>query len=184
MFDEKYKSEKCLWGKEPIKSVKSILKYKNSGDVLDMGVGEGRNSIFLAKQGFNVTGVDISKEAIEKFKRIADGENLKVEGIREDIRNFKFNKKYDVIISATTLHFLDEKSIKKIIEKMKAHTKLNGINLITVFTEENPHKNFSHLFKKGELKSYYPDWKIIGYKEIITPVEKHGLALIFAIRTS
>ena len=67
-FDEKYKKEKCLWGIEPTQIVKSLLKYKKLGKVLDLGAGEGRNSIFLAEKGFDVTAIDISEIGINKLK--------------------------------------------------------------------------------------------------------------------
>ena len=151
MFNEEYKKEECYWGKEPDKGVKLILKYKKSGNVLDLGCGEGRNALFLAKNGFGVTGVDISEEGIKKYEEIVKQNNLKVKGIIEDIRKFKFNNKYDIIISNATLHFLKEKEVKDIIEKIKENTKKYGLNVISVFTEENPDKNFPYLFKINEL---------------------------------
>ena len=174
MFNEEYKKEECYWGKEPDKGVKLILKYKKSGNVLDLGCGEGRNALFLAKNGFGVTGVDISEEGIKKFKEIVKQNNLKVKGIIEDIRKFKFNNKYDIIISNATLHFLKEKEVKDIIEKIKENTKKYGLNVISVFTEENPDKNFPYLFKINELRNYYDGWEILGYKEGMTEMQKHG----------
>lgn len=174
MFDKEYKEEKLYWGRKPDDIVKLILKYKKKGDVLDLGVGEGRNALFLAEQGFNVTGVDISKEGIEKLKKLAKLENLNINAINEDIRKFKFNKKYDIIISNATLHFLEKEEIEELIRKMRQNTKESGLNIISAFTKDNPNKNFPYLFKKLELKSYYHDWKILGYKESITPLEKHG----------
>ncbi|MDP3917442.1 MAG: methyltransferase domain-containing protein [Nanoarchaeota archaeon] len=174
MFNEQYKKEECYWGKEPDKGVKLILKYKKSGDVLDLGCGEGRNALFLAKNGFDVTGVDISEEGIKKFKTIAENNGLNVRSFVKDIKNFNFDKKYDVIISNATLHFLKENEIKKIIKKVKENTKKDGLNVINVFTEENPNKNFPYLFKNGELKSHYSDWEILGYKEGISEIQKHG----------
>ncbi len=174
MFNEKYKGEKCYWGEEPDKILKLVLKHKKTGEVLDLGVGEGRNALFLAQNGFKVTGVDISKVAIKKFKMLAISKNLKVIGLNEDIRNFEFSKKYDIIISTATLHFFKKREIKKLINNIKKNTRENGLNVISVFTEENPNKNFPYLFKKGELKSHYEDWNVLKYGEFITSLEKHG----------
>ena len=66
-FDEQYKKEKCLWGLKPIPIVKSLLKYKSFGKVLDLEAGEGRNSIFLAGKGFDVTAGDLSEPGIQKL---------------------------------------------------------------------------------------------------------------------
>jgi len=173
-FEEQYKKEKYYWGLKPNKYVIDILKFKKSGTVLDLGVGEGRNAIFLAKKGFNVIGVDISKTGIKKFLEMAKNLNVKVKGVVENITKFKFERNYDVILSIATLHFLKREEIEKLIQQMKFHTTKNGLNIITVFTEDNPSKDFLYLFKKTELKSFYRDWEIIEYKEFLTSSEKHG----------
>ena len=173
-FDEQYKKEKCLWGTEPTPIVKSLLKHKKTGNALDIGSGEGRNSIFLARNGFDVTAVDVSKNGIEKLKEISNKEKLKINANIEDIRNFDFNQSYDVIISIATLHFLKIGDIVKMISKIKKYTKKGGLNAISVFTDENDEKGFPYLFKKEELKKFYKDWEILFEREFIGPLEKHG----------
>jgi tellurite methyltransferase len=178
-FEEHYKKEKCYWGLKPDKFIVEILKYKSSGSLLDLGTGEGRNAIFLAKKGFDVTGVDISSSGIKKFLSLAKKLKVKVKGIVQDITKFKFDKKYDVIISTATLHFLPKSKIKSVINKMKKYTKEDGLNLISVFTVKDPGFKKSkkiYYFKEGELKKFYEDknWKILKYKEFITKPERHG----------
>lgn len=174
LYERKYRKEECYWGLKPSPIVTEILKYKKGDDVLDLGCGEGRNALYLVKNGFNVTGVDISKTGIKKFLHLADKMNVKVKGIVSDISTFKFNKKFDIILSIAILHFLNRDNIIKIIKKIKQHTKIEGLNVITVFTEDNPYKGFKYLFKKNELKKFYEDWNVIYYNESITPLEKHG----------
>jgi len=178
LFKEKYKEEKCYWGLKPHKEVVKLLKYKKFGTVLDLGVGEGRDALFLAKKGFDVTGVDISETAIKKFLKLAKKFKVKVKGIVADISKFEFDKNYDIIISIATLHFLSKKNIKLLIKKIKEHTNKNGPNLITVFTVEDPgykiHPRKLYYFKKGELRNFYNDWKILHYRECLTKPERHG----------
>jgi len=54
----KYKEQGLLWGMKPNPYVVKIPEIISSGNTLDIGVGEGRNAIFLAKRGFEVTGID------------------------------------------------------------------------------------------------------------------------------
>ena len=163
-----------MWGSRPDSFIFDILKYKQSGSVLDLGVGYGRNALFLAKKGFNVMGVDKSESEINKFKEFANKYKLKVNTVVSSIEKFKFKKKYDIILSVATLHFLPRESIANTISKIKNSTKTDGFNAIIVFTEANPDKRFPYLFKKNELKNFYRDWEIIKYKEFLTPFEKHG----------
>jgi tellurite methyltransferase len=173
-FEESYKKDKFIFGKEPSKIVSRILKYKKGGSVLDLGVGEGRNAIFLSMKGFEVEGVDISKTGVDRFLKIAEENRLNVKGIVEDITKFKMTKNYDIIISISILEFLQKKDIQKVIENMKKHTKKKGLNVIVSFTEDNPNKKIPYLFRRGELKSIYADWEILEYDEKKIGPEKHG----------
>ena len=63
-FNQKYKDIPSVFGTQPMPIIKEALKYVSEGDALDLGVGNGRNTIFLLSKNFNVTGVDMSKEGI------------------------------------------------------------------------------------------------------------------------
>ena len=173
---EEYEKSNCLWGLEPNKYVTQIPKIIKSGKVLDIGVGEGRNALFLAKKGFEVTGIDISKEAVDKFLKFAKKENLDVKGIVSDIVDFDFNQNYDVIICVATLHLVSKDKVIETIKKIKNYTKNNGINLITVFTKKDiEYKEYPDLyfFDENELKELYKDWQILEYGNY-TKNETHG----------
>ncbi|MCK5322056.1 MAG: methyltransferase domain-containing protein [Candidatus Aenigmarchaeota archaeon] len=175
-ISEKYKKQECLWGLKPNKYVAQIPKTIKSGTVLDLGVGEGRNALFLVKQGFEVTGIDISKEAVNKLLKFAKKENLDVKGIVLDLVDFEFNHKYDVILSVATLHLVSKDKVIETIRKIKSHTKDKGINLLTVFTKKDiGYKEYPNLyfFNENELKELYKDWQILKYKNYIKE-ETHG----------
>lgn len=174
-FNELYKVENCFWGTKAEKIVEEFLKTKKCpGKVLDLGVGEGRNAICFAKRGFSVTGVDFSEKAIRKLRSLSEKENLKIKAILDNVSRFNFQEKYDIILAFSLLHFLKKREIKRIIKKIKKHTEVSGFNLISVFTEDNPKKNFPYLFKRNQLKKFYKDWQIVHYKEFFTNPQKHG----------
>ena len=175
-ISQEYKKQKCLWGLSPNKYVTHIPKIIKSGTVLDIGVGEGRNALFLAKHGFNVTGIDISKEAIRKFLEFSQKENLRIRGIISDIIDFKFKKNCNIILSVATLHLVSKDRVIETIKKIKKQTKTNGINLLTVFTKKDiGQKEYPNLyfFDENELKELYRDWQILEYKNYIKK-ETHG----------
>ena len=58
--------------------IKSVLKLKRSGKVLDLGCGEAGNSFALAEKGFEVTCIDISKTAIDYIRKEAKKRKLSV----------------------------------------------------------------------------------------------------------
>jgi len=128
----------------------------------------------LAKKGFKVTAIDISKTGIKNLLQKTQKEKVKIDAKVKDILKFKFNKKYDIILCLNVLQFLNKRQVYTLIKKIKKNTKKDGLNVVIAFNEKNPFKGFPFLFKKGELKDSYEDWKILRYKEIITPIEQHG----------
>ncbi len=60
MWDERYAGTEHLWSTEPNVFVADILRSWPAGRALDLGAGEGRNSIWLARRGWGVTAVDFS----------------------------------------------------------------------------------------------------------------------------
>jgi tellurite methyltransferase len=174
-FDNSYKNNNAFFGVKPSKLVLNILKYINKGKVLDLGMGYGKNSIFLAKNNFDVSGIDISKEGINSCIQTCKNLNVNVDSKVQDINAFEFKSKYDVILAMNVLQFLKIEDIKKIILKMKSNTNINELNVISVFTKENGFEElFGYLFNKNELKEFYSDWEILEYEEFISDIEVHG----------
>lgn len=180
-FLKEYKKEQFYWGTEPHKAVTYLLNFIKFGEALDLGIGEGKNAIFLAKNGFNVEGVDCSIEGLEKVEKLAKINGVTVKTFCTDIGEFKFTKDYDLIISTFTLHYLPKMKSHEVIKKIKSFTKIGGFNLITVFTRNFPgyslkmeNKFDLDLFEKNELNDLYLDWEIIKYSEEIKLDKSHG----------
>ena len=145
--------------------VRSILKYKKSGTVLDLGCGTGRHSLFLAKRGFKVIALDNNKEKLAELKAKAKTQGLRVSIIKADIERYRFPRKFDIIIATMLLHFLSTKNIEHVICRMKAATKPDGLNVVSGLTDRERNATRKHFFRKNELKGYYRDWKILEYEE-------------------
>ena len=70
-WNEKYATEKYLFGQKSIPFLQDHVDLLPKGHVLDLAMGEGRNGVFLATKGFQVTGVDISAEGLKKAETLA-----------------------------------------------------------------------------------------------------------------
>jgi len=75
------------------------LKLKGKERILDLACGFGRHSLSLARRGFSVVGVDITKDYIEDARKTANEESLNVEFIHSDIRGVKFINEFDVVLN-------------------------------------------------------------------------------------
>lgn len=78
-----------------------IVLSKNS-NVLDAACGAGRHSIRLAEKGFNVTGFDLSETLLEIAKSKANDKNLNINFQLADLRTFKSDKKFDLVVNLFT----------------------------------------------------------------------------------
>lgn len=71
-YNLKYSKKGFYWGIKPHKLVIDSIKYlPSAAKVLDLGCGEGKNSFYLAKKGFNITSIEISEAGIKKLKDFA-----------------------------------------------------------------------------------------------------------------
>ena len=103
-YDNYYKTED-LFG-EAYSELKDFFKtYTPKGKVLDLGCGQGRDAIALAKLGYDVTGIDNSKLGIKQLLEKSEKDKLNITGIVENIYQFdKFNE-FDIIILDSIFHF-------------------------------------------------------------------------------
>jgi len=150
---------------EPRQIVYDILKYKNSGKVLDLSAGYGNHSLFLTYKGFEVTAVEAEEKALKYLEGQANKLGVKISTIRQDIKKFESKRKYDVVIATMVLHFLSEKDTEDMMKKIRDWTAVGGINVICAYTNQNIANLRSYLFKVNELKEYYSDWEILEYDE-------------------
>lgn len=155
----------------PTKDVKEYHGlFKTSSQILDVGCGEGRNSIFLAGIGHIADAFDISQAGIEKARYKAKAARVSVNFSVCDINEFKFDKQYDVVLSHGVLH-LPPKSIRnEFIRLAQENTVVGGYHIIGIFTNKRPAapglEEFTQsLFDVGELPDKYIGWHIISHDE-------------------
>ena len=98
--------------------------------VLDVGCGQGRDALFIARQGHSVTGVDISPNGIRDLTEAAANENLAVKGIVADLTAFTPEGLFDVILFDRTLHMLPEAPRLAVLGRLLDHADAGGWVLI------------------------------------------------------
>ena len=165
-FNEKYKMSPGLFGGGPMPVVENALRYVSGGSALELGVGNGRNALYLLSKSFDVTGVDVSGEGLEILRQEA-GENPKLHLVESDVLEFSSDKKYDLVLAVGLLHFLNSEDIKLLVGRMKEWTKPGGLNVIAVRMTQNLRNDLPHIFQHDELKSFYLEdgWEIKEYQE-------------------
>jgi len=153
----------------------AAMPYLSPGRVLDLGCGNGRNSLYLAANGFDVTAWDKNPMSIANLQRVAEAEGLNtLQSDVRDLNTLKFDGEYDFILSTVVMMFLEPTTIAGLIDNMQRCTKRGGYNLIVAAmdTEDFPCTvGFPFAFREGELSGYYAGWEIVKYNE--EPGELH-----------
>lgn len=118
---------------------------------LDIACGEGRNSIFLARHGFAVTGTDISEEGIAKARKWASAEGLAVSFLRADMESYEFAESWDLIIN---FNFLLRGLIPRMVEALTPGGLIVFDTILETPTLEGIH-NKAYLLRPGELRTLF-----------------------------
>jgi tellurite methyltransferase len=137
--------------------------------VLDLGCGDGRNSVFLLRQGFEVTAVDVSPAAIAKLAARAEADAPRLRTVVQDVRQYTLPGRFDLVVAHGLLHLLPREDWAALIGRMRAATSSLGYNVVAVFTDRLPPppdlEAFTPgLFREGELRTAYEDWSIELYR--------------------
>lgn len=77
----------------------NVMGLTGKERILDLACGFGRHSLELARRGFSVVGVDITKAYVEDASQQAEQENLPAQFIHSDIRNVNFEREFDVVLN-------------------------------------------------------------------------------------
>lgn len=168
------RKSKYIFG-SPEKELVNFLKeynFKIRAKIVDLGCGDGRNTIFLASRNFCVTGIDKSIHALKKLRKyIKDSKLAKNISLkRANLKTIKLKEHdSDMIICVQTFHEIGNTCVRRLIKQAKLSTKPLGINYLAFF-----------LPKKGTYmrkECYYPDeltiikqykcWKILKRKKIL-----------------
>ncbi|EPK7358688.1 tellurite resistance methyltransferase TehB [Kluyvera ascorbata] len=166
--DENYFTEKYGMTR-PHSDVVHAATIVKPGKTLDLGCGNGRNSLYLAANGYDVTAWDKNPMSIQNLLSIRDAEGLEnLQASIEDLNALSFDGEYDFILSTVVMMFLEAKTIPGLIANMQRCTKPGGYNLIVAAmdTDDFPCTvGFPFAFKAGELKEYYAGWDLLKYNE-------------------
>ena len=87
-WDERYSGDDLVWTSTPNQFLVAEAVGLRHGRAVDLACGEGRNSIWLAEQGWDVTGVDFSPVGLAKAKRFADLWDVKVTWTEAALENW------------------------------------------------------------------------------------------------
>lgn len=177
-WNERYSQKEYSYGKDPNDFLKEQHKViPASGNILCLCEGEGRNAVFLAKQGHEVFAVDISEKGKEKALELAKENAVTISYDIADLNEYDFgNKQWDAVISISA-HLpkdLRLKTYKNIKESLKPQGMLilEGYNKKQLDYETGGPKREDMLFSLDELKDTFADFDILHAEDRIRNVNE------------
>jgi len=154
---------------ENLKEVETVFKKEKVKNILDLGCGVGRNLVYLSKKGFEMFGLDLSKEGINQLKKILNKEKLKADLITADVyQKLPYKDNYfDSIISVQVLQHSNEKNIIKAIKEIERVLKPGGIIFITLCGR----------YSKGEIRKFLVESAKLIAPNTYVPTEGNEIGL-------
>lgn len=181
-WDQRYAEEGLAYGAEPNAYLQSQLLNFKPGRLLLPGEGEGRNAIFAAKQGWNVTAFDMSETAQKKAVQWADSQGV---NIRYDVGNLMEIDYSDAEFDAISLIFLHLPPAVKTEAYRRLNTFLRpgGAVILEAFSqnnlthlEQNPKiggpSNPEMLLTTDDIRQLFPQFEIVELAEKIVELNE------------
>lgn len=168
-WNSRFQAENYVYGKEPNVFLSEMQKKLNlSGDVLTIAEGEGRNAVFLAEQGMNVTAWDYAESGLAKTKKLAEERSVDVQTKLVDLNEAVWEKnKWDELVCIFG-HFPKELR-QKTLRGVKEAVKPVGFFITEVYSRyQIPYKSggpkeLDFLYTPEEFLQTFADWRIVHF---------------------
>ena len=170
-WDERYRREEAAPERGP---AAFLVEHRRllppGGGALDVAMGTGRNALYLASLGYEVTGIDVSGVAVERCREEAVRLGLRVEAVQADLESYELlPAAYDIVID---FYYLQ----RELAPHLMAALRPGGVLVFESFTTEQRRFGWGpqreeFLLRPGELRSLFPGLEVLAYREGIVERE-------------
>ncbi|WP_018343752.1 class I SAM-dependent methyltransferase [Cytophaga aurantiaca] len=176
-WNERYSNEAFAYGEEPNAYLKEQLEKLNPAVILFPAEGEGRNAVFAARLGWDVSAFDISNEGKKKALQLAEKNKVKIDYKVGELSSLNYNAEQFDVLALIYAHF--PAAIKSGLHKeLSTYLRKGGIVIFEAFSKNNLQyvaknpkvggpKEMDMLFSIDEIKSDFLDFEIIELEEKI-----------------
>lgn len=174
-----------IWGKAPSRFARELTALVPPGSrILDLGCGEGRDSVYFASCGYDVTGLDVSEAGLEKAERLADERGVAVRWLCRSMLDIPVTGRFDLVYSCGAIHHVPKGERPHLFKRLKALTRERGFNSHLVFTDVRVYAEKDEeidYFAPGELAQIYSDWLVIRHEDGLVPCAQDGVQHLHSI---
>ena len=163
-FNKVFTIHTDLFSHEPNALLVRTVRGLKPGRALDIAMGQGRNSVFLAKQGWDVTGYDFSDEALASACRGADEAGVRIKTVQSTHEQFEFgNQQWDLIVMTYALINMQDQAL---LGRIKNSLKPGGLILV-----EQPNSGGEGKGPANALFRSFEDMRVIYYEDTVDVAE-------------
>lgn len=195
-YDTEYQDNPELFGGEPSSVIRSLGRLiRAGGKVLDIGVGQGRNALALARAGHRVTGIDPSAVAIEATAEKARETGLELTLWQGSVFDYEvLPASFDAILVLGLFQIMARGDISELVGRVECWLAPGGLAFVTAWHVDDPrHAAIRHRWKKtdrhdyrrsdgeiraylgrGEILAFFRGWDVIHHWEGLGPEHRHG----------
>ena len=162
MWNERYSAEEYIYGTEPNAFLVEMVKGRKAGKALDVGMGQGRNAIWLAQQGWDATGFDPAERAVAQAGETAKKLGVSITTEIKGAETFAFGeRRWDLIV-------LSYVSFREIAATVSLALRPGGIVVIEGFHRDATKGNSiggGVVFDTAEIPGLFRDLRVVRYQE-------------------
>ncbi|MDX1617188.1 MAG: class I SAM-dependent methyltransferase [Balneolaceae bacterium] len=144
LYEKLYANRDEEEARQLIDLLEQTLNLSGCSEILDLGCGRGRHAISLAERGYNVTGLDLSREAIQTAREKAETKGLDIEFVIRDMR-YPLPRTFDAIVNLFTTfgYFSSDEENGHVIDSVVEMLDPGGMFVLDYMNSKRVRKNFA-----------------------------------------
>lgn len=160
-WNGKFSDPGTRFNREASRLVVDAVRDRSPGLAIDLGMGEGRNAIYLAQRGWQTTGVDLSNVAVAQAKKRANQLGVKLDAVTDGLDHFDLGHNRWDLITLFYMHAWYHGAKPRSVELLRGALKPGGLLVIEGFAG-----NEKFIFQTNELLRDFGDLKILRYEDL------------------
>jgi len=172
------RTERYVFGTEPSQFARSLVPLLRPGArVLELGSGEGRDCVFFARHGLDVTGIEMAEGGLRKSRRLADRAGVRVRWLQQTLPRLEVAGSFDLVYSCGSLHYVARAERPALFARLRERTRPGGHHAHLVFTTRWVYREKGEVmddFAPGELAREFARWRVRRRREGMIPCAQDG----------
>jgi len=194
-FNEPYSQENYFGSRENHLLNRYDQWFLPGAEILDVGIGQGRNALPLARRGCVVSGIDTSEEAVHQVRTLAQPEDLPLTAQLVDFQEYDPPASFDAVLCFGLLQMLPPAQAASLVQRLRQWTRSGGALFLIAWHVDDPGfdtycrnwertglrsfrssdgEKFRTFLGCGEILQLFRGWKVVHHWEGLGSIHQHG----------